>query len=58
MEEDNKHFLNVREIAKFLRLSEPTIYSLLKRKNGIPSHKIGGSWRFVIKEVEDWVDHR
>jgi excisionase family DNA binding protein len=56
--EEEKLFMTAKEVAKFLRLSEPTIYGLLKKKNGIPSHRIGGSWRFVLKEVQDWFDHR
>jgi excisionase family DNA binding protein len=52
------NFMTVREVAKYLRLSQPTIYRLLKKKNGIPCHRIGGSWRFIEKEVVQWAGER
>jgi excisionase family DNA binding protein len=58
MEVKMNEYLTVKEVAKLLRLSQPTIYSLLKKKNGIPCHRIGGSWRFVLQEVQDWFNHR
>jgi len=48
----------VKQVADLLRLSQPTIYRLLKRKNGIPVHRIGGSWRFIEKEVVRWAEER
>jgi excisionase family DNA binding protein len=51
-------FLTVKEVAIMLRLSLPTIYRLLKKKNGIPVHRIGGSWRFIEKEVVRWAEER
>lgn len=57
-EKMDSQFLTVREVGKILRLSQPTIYRLLKKKNGIPSHKIGGSWRFIEREVVRWVEER
>jgi excisionase family DNA binding protein len=55
---DETKLMTVKDVCKLLRLSEPTIYGLLKKKNGLPAHRIGGSWRFVLKEVRDWFDHR
>ena len=52
------NFMTVREVATMLRLSQPTIYRLLKKKNGIPVHRIGGSWRFIEKEVVRWAEER
>ncbi|PIV21216.1 MAG: DNA-binding protein [Deltaproteobacteria bacterium CG03_land_8_20_14_0_80_45_14] len=51
-------FLTVKEVATMLRLSQPTVYRLLKKKNGIPVHRIGGSWRFIEKEVVRWAEER
>ena len=51
-------FITVKEVANLLKLSQPTIYRLLKKKNGIPVHRIGGSWRFIEKEVVRWAGER
>ena len=56
--EEITQFLTVLEVGKILRLSQPTIYRLLRRKNGIPCHRIGGSWRFIEREVIQWAGER
>ena len=46
--------LTIREVAKYLSLSERTIYRLIE--DGIlPALKIGGQWRFEERTLEDWV---
>jgi len=55
---ETSQFLTVREVGKILRLSQPTVYRLLKKKNGIPCHRIGGSWRFIEREVVQWAEER
>jgi excisionase family DNA binding protein len=53
-----QQFITVKQVAGILRLSQPTVYRLLKKKNGIPVHRIGGSWRFIEKEVIQWAGER
>jgi len=53
-----QRFITVKQVAEILNLSQPTIYRLLKKKNGIPVHRIGGSWRFIEKEVIQWAEDR
>jgi excisionase family DNA binding protein len=48
---EREQMITVKQVADRLNLSQPTIYRLLKKKNGIPAHRIGGSWRFIEKEV-------
>jgi len=55
---ETSQFLTVREVGRILRLSQPTVYRLLKKKNGIPVHRIGGSWRFIEREVIQWAEER
>lgn len=58
MKEITGPYFDVHGVAKYLGLSRVTIYRLIKRKNGIPCHRISGSWRFVKEEIEQWVKER
>ena len=46
--------MTLQEIADYLRLTEVTIYRLLKRRN-IPAIKIGRSWRFEKTAIDAWL---
>lgn len=54
MEED---ILTIEEVAKYLRVSERTVYDWAQ-KGEIPSGKIGTVWRFKKSEIEKWVNER
>ena len=43
--------LKAKEVAEILKLSESTVYKLL-RENQIPGFKIGESWRFDSDEID------
>jgi PTS system nitrogen regulatory IIA component len=49
--------LTIEEVAKYLRVSERTVYDWAQ-KGEIPSGKIGTVWRFKKSEVEKWVNDR
>jgi nitrogen PTS system EIIA component len=49
--------LTIEEVAKYLRVSERTVYDWAQ-KGEIPSGKIGTVWRFKKSEVERWVNDR
>jgi PTS system nitrogen regulatory IIA component len=49
--------LTIEEVAKYLRVSERTIYDWAQ-KGEIPSGKIGTVWRFKKSEIEQWVNDR
>jgi excisionase family DNA binding protein len=51
-------YFDVHGVAKHVGCSRVTIYRLIKRKNGIPCHRVGGSWRFIKDEIEKWVKER
>ena len=51
MEEE---ILTIRELAKYLKINERTVYLLAKQKK-IPGIKIGGSWRFKKEMVDNWI---
>ena len=54
LEED---ILTIEEVAKYLRVSERTVYDWAQRGD-IPSGKIGTVWRFKKTEIEKWVNDR
>ena len=56
--EETQKYLNIHWVCKFLGKSQVTIYRLLKKKNGLPAHRIGGSWKFVEAEVDEWARRR
>jgi PTS system nitrogen regulatory IIA component len=53
----NEDILTIEEVAKYLRVSERTVYDWAQ-KGDIPSGKIGTVWRFKKAEIEQWVNDR
>jgi PTS system nitrogen regulatory IIA component len=49
--------LTLEEVAKYLRVSERTIYDCAQ-KGEIPAGKIRTSWRFKKSEIDKWVNER
>ena len=48
--------MTVEEVARYLRVTEKTIYRLLKR-GSIPATKVGHQWRFNKDSIDEWL-HR
>ncbi len=47
-------FVTIKELSKFLKVKESTLYSWVH--NGlIPFHKLNGLVRFDMEEIENWV---
>jgi excisionase family DNA binding protein len=44
----------VQEVADYLRVTEKTIYRLLKRRS-IPATKVGHQWRFSKDSIDGWL---
>lgn len=53
----NAEILTIEEVAKYLRVSERTVYDWAS-KGEVPCGKIGTSWRFKRSEIERWVNSR
>ncbi|MCL2410698.1 MAG: PTS sugar transporter subunit IIA [Treponema sp.] len=49
--------LTLEEVAKYLRVSERTIYDLAQ-KGEIPAGKIRTAWRFKKSEIDKWVNEK
>lgn len=49
--------LTVKQVAEFLQMDERTIYKLAKQGD-IPSFKVSNQWRFLKKDIENWVEQK
>jgi excisionase family DNA binding protein len=47
--------LTVPEVCKYLRISQVTVYRLLRRRD-IPAFRIGKKWRFNLEDLERWIE--
>ena len=52
-----QEILTVEEVAKYIRVSERTIYDWAQ-KGLIPCGKLGATWRFKGSDIENWVNAR
>lgn len=49
--------LTLKEVARYLRVAERTVYRLATA-NQIPAFKIGRTWRFPLAEIDSWIKLR
>ena len=47
-------FMTTKEVARYLRVDQYTIYRLVTQKK-IPAFKIGNQWRFKRSILERWL---
>ena len=46
--------MTVKELAGYLKIAEKTAYRFALEKK-IPGFKVGASWRFRKKEIDEWI---
>lgn len=49
--------LTIKEVAKFLKVNERTVYRLAAAKK-IPAFKVGNAWRFKKVEIDQWISEQ
>ena len=49
--------LTVIEVAQFLRVPKSTVYKLA-RVGDLPASRIGKHWRFLRRDIHDWMHGR
>ena len=47
--------LTIQDTIEYLRISPSRLNVLLRDDASFPAHKIGGEWRFIADDLEDWV---
>lgn len=57
IEMEKKRFLSVKELAEYLGIKHPTIYSWVSMKR-IPYVKMGGRVMFDLRDIEKWIQER
>ena len=50
----DKTFFNVKDLCKYIYLSDSTIYKMVMNEN-IPYHKVGNRLLFHKEEIDMWV---
>ena len=47
--------LTIKELARYLNVTERTIYNLLERGE-LPGFKVGANWRFRKEDIDKWIE--
>ena len=50
-------FLTVSEVASLLKLSESTVYTMV-RAGAIPAVKLGNQWRVSETRLDEWLEEK
>ncbi len=50
----SSEIMTIRQLAAYLQMSPTTIYHLVN-KGELPGRKIGGQWRFIKTEIDNWI---
>ena len=53
----NTDIMTIKEVSEYLKLTEKTAYRWAA-EGKIPGFKVGGSWRFRQKDIDDWIDEK
>lgn len=48
--------LTVEELAKFLKVTDKTIYRMIDEKKMPFAFKVNGNWRFEEQDVKAWIE--
>lgn len=51
---DTEAVMTIDEVSQYLKLAKSTIYKLAQ-DGALPGRKIGGTWRFSRKGLEEWL---
>lgn len=54
-EYSEESWVGIEEAAKHLGVNKDTIRNWIRKKNGMPAHRIGKLWRFKLSELDEWV---
>ena len=53
----NDEILTIKELAAYLKIAEKTAYRYVS-ESIIPGFKVGGSWRFHKKDIDQWIEQQ
>ncbi len=57
MMENRERLMTVDDMAGYLRFTKARVYALING-NQVPVHRVGGQWRFLKSEIEEWLEQQ
>ena len=54
MKDETGEIFTLKEVASYLKVGKRTVYRLAAA-NKIPAFKVGGAWRFLRADIDDWI---
>jgi hypothetical protein len=54
-EQVSENWIGLEQAAIHLGVRPITVRDWIKKKTGIPAHKIGKLWKFKLSELDKWV---
>jgi excisionase family DNA binding protein len=54
-EQFSDNWISIEEVAEYLGVKPVTVRNWIKKKNGIPAHRIGKLWKFKRSELDGWI---
>ncbi len=54
MKDETGEIFTLDEVAAYLKVGKRTVYRLAAAKK-IPAFKVGGSWRFLRVDIDNWI---
>lgn len=57
MDKPKSDILTINEVAEYLKVAERTLYRLAAAKK-IPAFKVGGTWRFLRADIDQWISRQ
>ena len=54
-EQVSENWIGLEQAAIHLGVRPITVRDWIKKKTGIPAHKIGKLWKFKLSELDEWV---
>ena len=55
MTQENENFIDVDDLADFLKIKKRTTYHFVATQN-IPHYRVGRLIRFKLSEIEEWMN--
>lgn len=50
-----ENYISIDEAAEYIGIKTVTLRSWIKKKPGIPAHRVGKLWKFKRSELDVWI---
>ena len=52
---NDEGYISIDEAAEYLDIKTVTLRNWIKKKPGIPAHRVGKLWKFKRSELDEWI---